>query len=133
MPKKRNLKKQLDAFHAGEEQHASAKRKLCSVLFFWQVCGHKKCLRAKACVVDFKDCFDRLWPHVPEEVKITIRTEIKAGVARLSEAETVAAIERQLALYRATMAPREVPQTAEPAPQSSPIAPAAPNPRLRVL
>ena len=130
MPAKQNRKKQLDAFRAGQEQEAAATRMLCSHLLFWQACGHKKCLRARACVVDSRACFGRLWPLVPEELKISIRTTIKASKARLSPAETAAGIERDLARWRATMAPREVPQAAaEPAPQSPPIMRAAPNPR----
>ncbi len=141
MPAKQNRKKQLDALRASEELQAAAKRKICSHLLFWQACGHKKCLRARACVVDSRACFDRLWPLVPEELKISIRTTIKASKARLSPAETEAEIERELARWRATMAPREVPQAAaEPAPQSPPIMRAAPiprappsGPRVRVL
>ena len=128
MPAKQKPKKQIsaDAFRAGQEQQAAAQRDLCSHLLFWKACGHKKCLRARACVVDAKDCFGRLWPLVPEELKISIRTTIKARQARLSKPETVAEIERELARWRETMAPRA-------APQSLPIAPAAPSPRLRVL
>jgi len=106
---------------------------------FWKACGHKKCLRARACVVDGKDCFDRFWPLLPEEIKISIRIEIKAAKVRLSPAETMADIERELARWRATMAPRVAPQAmTEPASHLQPIVPAAPSscalgPRLRVL
>ena len=108
MPARQKPKKQIraDAFRAGQEEQAAARRDLCSHLLFWKVCGHKKCLRVRACVVDGKDCFDRLWPLVPEEVKIGIRALIKARQARLSTAETVAEIERELARWRETMAPR---------------------------
>jgi len=140
MPAKQKSKNQIrdDAFQACQEQQAAAQRHLCSHLLFWKVCGHKKCLRTRACAVDYKDCFDRFWPLLPEEVKIYIRTTIKAAKARLSPAETEAEFEREIARWRATMAPRAVPQAApqammEPAPQSLPIAPAAPGPRLRVL
>ncbi len=130
MPAKQNRKKQLAAFGASQEQRAAARRPLCSHLMFWKACGRKRCLRARGCVVDSRACFDRLWPLVPEELKISIRTAIKAGKARLSPAETAAEIERELARWRATMAPCEVPQAAaEPAPQSPPIVRAAPNPR----
>lgn len=146
MPARRKPKMHIraDAFRAHREEEAAARRSLCSFLSFWKVCGRKKCLRARACVVDGDDCFRRLWPLVPEELKISIRAAIKAGKARLSPAETKAEIERDLARWRATMAPREAPQAAaEPAPQAPPIVRAAPNahapsprapgPRLRVL
>ena len=107
------------AYYAYREKEAAGHRR-----------GHKKCLRAHACVVDSRACFDRLWPIVPEKMKVGIRATVKAAEARLSPAETAAAIKRDLARWRATMAPHEVPQAAaEPAPQSAPIAPAAPNPR----
>jgi hypothetical protein len=129
MPAKQNRKKQLDAFRAGQEKAAAAQRKLCSYLMFWKFCGHKKCLRERACAVDGKDCFDRFWPLLPEEIKISVRTEIKAAKARLSSVETMAAIERDLARWRESMAPRAVPQ----APPIARAVPRAPDPRLRVL
>ena len=82
MPAKQNRKKQLDAFRAGQEQEAAATRQLCSHLLFWKACGHKKCLRARACVVDSRACFGRFWPLVPEELKISIRTTIKASTGQ---------------------------------------------------
>ncbi len=118
------------AYYAYQEKRAVAHRHFCSGLMFWKACGRKKCLRARACVVDSRACFDRLWPIVPEKMKVGIRATVKAAEARLSRAETAAAIERDLARWRATTAPREVPQAAaEPAPQLPPIAPSAPNPR----
>jgi hypothetical protein len=93
-----------NACRAGREQEAKSMRSLCSVLHFWKYCGHKKCLRARACAVDHKDCFDRFWPHVPEEVKIMIRTGIKSKAAGLSPQQTLAAVERETERWRATMA-----------------------------
>jgi hypothetical protein len=63
---------------------------------------------------------------VPEQLKISIRTTIKAKHARLSPAETAAEIERELARWRAATAPRAMPQ-------ALPIAPVASGPRVRVL
>jgi hypothetical protein len=142
MSAKQKSKDKLRAFYACQEEKAAGQRDLCSHLLFWKFCGHKKCLRVRACAVDCKECFDRFWPLVPEELKISIRTMAKAQQARLSPDETAAEIERELARWRATMAPRDVPQTLpEPAPQVPTIAravprapnPHVPSPRLRVL
>lgn len=131
---KQDHKKQLEAYYAGQEKAAAAHRKLCSHLLFWKTCGHKKCLRAQACVVDYKDCFDRLWPPLPEEVKIYIRTTIKAAKARLSPAETEAAFERDLARWRESIAPRPLPETAAVRGEATmpPVAPRA-TARIRSL
>jgi hypothetical protein len=141
MPAKQKPEKQIraDAFRACQEQQAAGRRGLCSSLLFWKACGRKKCLRARACVVDGNDCFRRFWPLVPEELKIAIRTTIKTRQAGLSRPETAAEIKRERARWRETMAPRAVPQAAaEPALQSPLIAPTAPSrrapsPRVRVL
>jgi hypothetical protein len=143
MPAKRKPKMQIrpDAFRARREEETTAKRHVCSHLLFWKYCGRKQCLRARACVGDTDDCFLRLWPVVPEQVKIGIRAAAKARQARLSKPEIVAEIKRELARWRETMARQTAPQAtprsmAEPAPQLPPImraAPRAPGPRLRVL
>ncbi len=120
-----------DAYRAQiEEKEDQAMRPLCSLLLFWKYCGNKKCVRARACAGDRKDCFNRLWPRVPEQVKIMVRTASKSAKARLSPAETKAEIKREMARWRESIAPRAAPQSL---PQSSPIVPAVPNPRLRVL
>ncbi len=142
MPATQKSKKQARAvFYAYQEKKAVAHRRFCSGLMFWKACGRKKCLRARACVVDSRACFDRLWPIVPEKMKVIIRSIAKAAEARLSPAETAAAIDRDLARWRATMEPQDVPQpapeAAKPAPQSPPVAPApntrGPGPRISVL
>ena len=105
---------------------------------FWKACGHKKCLRAQACVVDERTCFDRLWPIVPERIKICIRTISKAKQARLSDAETKAEAARELRRWDEMIARQSATQTAaqatvEPASQAQPVTSAASGPRLRVL
>jgi hypothetical protein len=107
---------------------------------FWKACGHKKCLRAQACVVDGRACFDLLWPIVPEVMKVGIRAAIKAMQAGLSLAETEAETQRELERWHAANEPRAgqtLPQAPE-LPQSAPImhapsSPRATGPRLRVL
>ncbi len=122
---------------SGAELEAAAIRKLCTLLWFWQFCGSKRCLRAQGCAGGAKECFRRFWPEVPEDAKITIRALIKARNAGLSEHETAAAIERDLARYREETALIEALQApAAPNPRApNPLAPnpSAPSPRLRVL
>jgi hypothetical protein len=84
-------------YRAGKELEEALKRHLCCYLMFWTACGHKKCLQERACAGYVKDCFNRLWPLVLEEVKISIHAIIKAQHAGLSSAEVVVEAERELA------------------------------------
>jgi len=61
------------------------------LLLFWRACGHKRCLRARACALESNDCFRRFWPLVPELLKISIRAGMEASVAGLSKPEIAAA------------------------------------------
>ncbi len=145
MPARRKPKKhkRADYYRPHLERQQQARRGLCSWLMFWKACGHKKCLRAQACAADVNDCFDRLWPIVPERLKIGIRAAAKAAEARLSPAETMAAIKRDLARWDEMMASQAAAQAAaEPAPQSPPVMPPprarapntrGPGPRISVL
>ena len=106
MPAKRKKpQKQIRAeYQARVEKQQQDRRGLCSWLMFWKACGHKKCLREQACAAKANDCFDRLWPIVPERLKIGIRATAKAAVARLPPAETKAAIMRDLTRWDDMMA-----------------------------
>jgi hypothetical protein len=67
---------------AGEEavSRAGLLRGLNSAWLFWTVCAEKSCRRARACAGDPDACFARSWPHVPEELKVRLRTFIKSRV-----------------------------------------------------
>lgn len=143
MPAKRKSPKQnAEALRDGQGLQTSARRHFCTHLMFWTACGRAKCLRARACVGDANECFPRLWPIVPDELKIAIRAAIKAKHAGLPPAEVKAEVKRELVRWRKSMAPRtEQQEMAEPAPQAQSIAPVAsshrapksgaPNPRVR--
>ena len=72
-------------------------RKTHDFFGFWMMCNEKPCARARSCVGETRPCFQRHWPHVPEEPKNWYRAFIKAcagGVskqeaARLADAEMV--------------------------------------------
>lgn len=131
MPVSHKLKKRIDdAFRADKDNQIAAQRYLCSILKFYIVCGRKKCRREFACIGDPKECFEQIWPIVPENVKIFIRTTIQARVAGLSPAAAVAEAERERARWRETMARLTAVQSASQTPSA---APAKSGPRLRVL
>jgi hypothetical protein len=138
---KRTKRKRPDPnyYRAQLEERVQARRALCSQLLFWRACGHKPCLRARACARASNDCFDSLWPLVPQEMKICIRASIEASVAGLSRPEIKAAIARALARWRATQAPPAAENFApEPveltaAPPRRIDAPAWSGPRVRML
>jgi hypothetical protein len=128
-----------DYYRARLEAQVRARRAVCSLLLFWRACGHKRCLRARACALESNDCFGRFWPLVPEQTKISLRAGMEASAAGHSKPEIVAAIVRAQARWRATQAP---PETASPAPQSVAVAvapprrvaaPARSGPRVRML
>ena len=132
------------------EKQVRARRAVCSLLSFWQACGHKCCLRARACARETNDCFARFWPLLPELTKISIHAGIEAKAAGLPPPEIEAAIERAQARWRHTQAPPQTaaetpspaPEAKSPAPQPVEVAaapppriaaPARPGPRVRVL
>jgi hypothetical protein len=118
-----------------------ARRAVCSLLSFWRSCGHKCCLRARACARATNDCFARFWPLLPELTKISIHAGIAAKAAGLSPPAIEAAIARAQARWRHTQTPTETPadaateamspapETPSPAPQPDEAA-VAPPPRL---
>jgi len=136
VPAKRKSEKQSRAaYYAYQDKLAAGRRSLCTGLMFWKACGNKKCLRVHACVVDERACFDRLWPLVPERLRVGIRTASKAKQARLSDAKTKAEIVRELRRWDEMIARQNAPQTAAQATESAPAEPnpCAPSPRVRVL
>jgi hypothetical protein len=143
MPARRKPAKRMrprpDYYRAHLEEQVQARRALCSLFLFWRACGHKRCLRARACARETNDCFGRFWPLVPEQTKISIRAGMEASAAGHSEPEIAAAIARAQARWRDTQLP---PVTNSPAPQSVEVAvppprriaaPARANPRVRML
>jgi hypothetical protein len=128
-----------DYFRAHLEEQVRARRAVCSLLFFWRACGHKRCLRARACARESNDCFRRFWPLVPEQLKISLRAGLEANAAGRSKPEIAAAIARAQARWRATQAPpateNSVPQSVEAAaaPPRRVAAPARSGPRIRML
>jgi hypothetical protein len=76
------------------------------------------------------DCFNRLWPIVPEKLKITIRTTIRGRLAGLSPAAVVAEVAREVARWRETVAPQIA---AKSAPQARSAKPATSGVRVRML
>lgn len=84
-----------------DTQEQSAKRKLCSGLMFWTVCGRKGCRRARGCAGDAKACFSFFWPHLPEETKIRLRAGIAARHEGASFDEMTRRMDEAAELYRA--------------------------------
>lgn len=135
MPARQKSKKHgADAVRARDDELREARRYLCSYLNFYAVCGQPKCLRERTCVGDAMACFDRIWPVVPQDVKIFVRTLFKGKVDGLSVVEIGAEIDRQLALWRALVTPQAEAQPASHAPpQVAANEPGNSGPRLRVL
>lgn len=68
-----------------------ARRRMGTALRFWKVCGSNQCVRARACT---GDCFTRLWPQVPGNLRFTILSFIKARGSGRSRPQIEAAMER---------------------------------------
>ena len=61
---------------ARRRQQIESRRGLCTMLKFRLFCTDQRCKRARKCVGDAGACFDRFWPHVPEDLKNEIRQTI---------------------------------------------------------
>jgi hypothetical protein len=102
-PKRNEPSPQADAADESARQrkkYEEAERHLYTVLRFWTVCPDKPCRRARACRGDVRVCHRRWWPHVPEEIKIQLRTVITARNGGLSPQEAVRAAKMEVARYR---------------------------------
>jgi hypothetical protein len=88
-------KKALAVLKAWMDQHElgpeATRRVGCSLFGFWGVCTQKRCRRALMCSGDPYACFQRYWPHVPEEAKVRYRAMIRAAQAGLGAREIAAA------------------------------------------
>ena len=62
---------------ASHRQQLEGRRGLCNLLKFWQFCPDPRCKRANKCAGDVEACFGHFWPHVPEDLKNTIRQTLK--------------------------------------------------------
>ena len=62
---------------ASRRQQLEGRRGLGNVLKFWQFCPDPRCKRANRCAGDVEVCFGHFWPHVPEDLKNTIRQTVK--------------------------------------------------------
>jgi hypothetical protein len=145
MPAKRKRTKRFrpdpDYFRPQQEARVRARRAVCSLLSFWQACGHKECRRARACERATNDCFALFWPLVPEQMKISIRAGMDAKAAGLPQPEVAAAIARAQARWRHTQTPQNPGDAANAAPPVADAAaapdraapPADASPRVRVL
>lgn len=84
-----------------KRQKEAAKRKLNTGFLFWTACSHRSCRRAQACRGDVERCFNRCWPHVPEDVKVYFRTFITAiSKDKLSGPEAVQHAKQEVARWR---------------------------------
>jgi len=79
------------------------RRDQCTRFGFWMVCADKRCRRAKSCEGDPEQCFDRWWPHVPEEMKVYIRAAISAMAEKgMDHAQAHQAAEAEVERWKAT-------------------------------
>jgi len=74
---------------------------------FWVICQSRACERAKRCAGDAQACFDRMWPHVPERMKVAFRVTLKAVDAGGSLEEVKRKIREKLARFDAMAALKE--------------------------
>ena len=132
-----------DTSETGSADDYEHRRALCTHFLFWTVC-QPRCQRAKSCMGDPKACFDRWWPHVPEEHKNWFRAAIMALKDGMTPQQACTHAEAEVARWREqerVWAERDA--QAESAPATSAPAEAAPaierasrdrhGPRIRQL
>jgi hypothetical protein len=79
-------------------------RRLNNYLAFWVICPSPACRRTKRCAGDAQACFDRMWPQVPERMKVEFRVSLKAVHADGSLEEVKRKIREELARFDAMAA-----------------------------
>jgi hypothetical protein len=115
-----------------EDIESSVLRKTANLFGVYRVCGNAHCLRARDCRGDANACFDRFWPHVPEDDKIWLRVAVTAASNGSSPAEAAAAGEAAARQYR-EMQNGLGRETEQPSALAAPARPEAPQPRVRMV
>ena len=141
--RRQRARQHQETMRADAAAREGARRELCTVLLFWKFCGDRQCLRARGCAGNVEGCFARFWPHVPEPLKFTIRSFIKASGPGRTRQQIDAQMQsdwqrrRETEAAAARTAEASAPATSRaPLPQTPAIvrvAPRAAGPRLRVL
>ena len=113
----------------GQYTHEERRRIQCNRLRFWMVCAAKRCRRAKSCEGDPEQCFDRWWPHMPEEAKVYIRAAIRAMARKgMDKMQARQAAEAEVERWKETArANAERTPPAEPVVAREPAAPPDPD------
>lgn len=86
---------------------AEGRRSMCTAFLFWKACRSKGCRRARGCAGRDPDaCFERWWPHLPEEFKVQFRAFMTALKQGLPRADALKAAATETARWRALQGQR---------------------------
>jgi hypothetical protein len=86
----------------------------CNGLQFWRWCRQKPCRRAHSCKGDADECFRLKWQALPEEMRVWIRTGIKARAEGLSPSQATDVADAEVARQRELMAKYNMTFSGEP-------------------
>jgi hypothetical protein len=132
-PKRQSKPLQEETEEERNAAHLAYRRKINTIFLFWTVCPEGPCKRAKRCAGDGEACFQRWWPHVPEECKIELRAFIDGLRRGLTTAEAADAIEAKVAEWQAISAVSARGEEDRNAQARAPVNGSAGGPRVRTL
>lgn len=123
--KKRTQQEAQRQIEANRREERERRRELCTFLTFWQFCADPRCKRARACAGDVERCFNRFWPHVPEDTKNVIRHAtqlVRDGMPPAQAAiEAKAYVAQRKRIGEATKVREAARRAAPPPPEPAPI------------
>jgi hypothetical protein len=91
----KQLQKQTPENEAAEQE--GYRRRMNTRFLFWTVCSDAHCKRAKRCEGDGEACFQRWWPHVPEDFKQEFRLAVQGLHRGLTPEEAMREAQRKIA------------------------------------
>jgi hypothetical protein len=101
-PRARRPRKQPGATGETDAQALDRARGVVhTAMRFWMVCAEQACKRARACRGDTAACRDRIWPQLPEQMKVYFRAAIAARGEGRSAADAARAGDEAVAQWRA--------------------------------
>ena len=127
----KQLQKQTPENEAAEQE--GYRRRMNTRFLFWTVCAEGRCKRAKRCAGDGEACFQRWWPHVPEEFKQEVRAFIDGLRRGLTIEEAARGIAAKVAEWKALDEVEACEAREQRAVLGEPVNAAARGPRVRSL
>ena len=103
------LRRKREALAEAEENERRADavgRRILTQCLFWEICGWKRCRRARACMGEPESCLNNFGKLVSEELKVELRASMTASRMGLPPHEVAQYAEQEVAYHRLVEARR---------------------------